>query len=119
MKIWHSLVLGVSLTACGAEALEVGSRFVRAEFILAAQGGGFVVTATESTELAGVAIEIAPGALAQDTLVTLEPYEDMATPNDVERAGPAVRFGPADAAFSNGVRWARGYRCFGSTSAAA
>jgi len=48
----------------------------------------------DSQSLAGVALDVRAGALAEDTRITIEPVDDLDAQPDVEWAGPAVRFGP-------------------------
>ena len=89
--------------ACGDEALELGSRFLKSETISASAGGGFVVTEADSTEFAGVAIDVPAGALADETTITVAPSDDLAVEEDVQWVGPAMDFGPDGTEFSTPV----------------
>jgi Cys-rich repeat protein len=80
--------------ACGDESgMQIASRYVKSETI-GSSGGQVMVAETDSQSLAGVALDIPAGALAEDTRITIEPVDDLALQSDVEWAGPAVRFGP-------------------------
>lgn len=50
----------------------VASRYLKSQHIVASEGGDLTVLESESAELAGFSLAIPPGALAQDTQVTLE-----------------------------------------------
>lgn len=100
----HLSIIGLTAialgSACGDEGgLRLASKYVRSETIGAA-GGGFSVTDRDAPDLAGVGIEVPPGALADEVMVTVEPADDLALDDEVEWVGPAVRFGPEGLAFS-------------------
>lgn len=84
------LPLFLALAACGNGL--VGSRYVKSQTISASQGGALTVAATDDSELAGASLTIGPGALAADTVVTVERGLDDLGPG---RAGPVLILGPS------------------------
>ncbi len=98
------IILSTSLAwatvACGDEAMELGSRYLKSQTIVASAGGGFEVTDADSTAFSGVAIQVPPGALPEDTTITVAPSADLTASDDVEWVGPAMEFGPAGLVFS-------------------
>lgn len=92
----------LAVAACGSEVepLNLGSRFLASALISSDSGGGFVVTESDSSEFAGVGIDVPAGALAEDTTVTVAPSSDLALEPDVQWVGPAMEFGPAGLNFS-------------------
>jgi hypothetical protein len=65
---------------------------------LAADGGSLVVTASDSSTLAGTSVEVPPGALARDTVITVGPGVGSLVPL-AQTAGYLVDLGPQGTAF--------------------
>lgn len=104
MSLNRYTTLSILLTtlACGEEpnAIDLGSRFLKSELVLATSGGGFEVSNSDSAEFMGVGIQIPPAALTEDTTITVVPTADLALPDDAEWVGPAMEFGPAGLEFA-------------------
>ncbi len=83
--------------ACGTPI--VGSRFVKSEAVSASQGKTIAVSEKDSAVLAGTSLAVPAGALAQDTVITLEVGLDTLLDAD-EAAGPVTTWGPAGTRFS-------------------
>jgi hypothetical protein len=91
-----ALMLGA---ACGVKTDIVASKYVRSQFISAAQGGTLTVTAADSPELAGTRVEVPPGALAQDSVITVGPPGNSTLVPVSSAAGPLVDLGPEGITF--------------------
>jgi hypothetical protein len=87
------------LAGCGPTRT-VGSRYVKSERVTAAQGLTLSVEAADSPELAGTRLVIPPGALAADTVITLELGSDSLAGGDNKAAGAVALWGPAGTRFS-------------------
>jgi hypothetical protein len=92
-----------SAAACGTSSFNVGSKFIKSQSILAAQGGILSVGPSESATYAGTQIEIPPNALAQDATITVAEGIPVKLPTDGQVAGPVADFGPAGTSFSTQV----------------
>lgn len=95
---------GILASGCSTEPQEVGSANVKSALIIAADGGQIVVTSEDHVGLAGTRIVIPPGALAQDTRITIRPGPESIADADGISAGPAVRFGPDGTTFSTAAQ---------------
>lgn len=92
-------LLCFQLSAC-VRTQRVASRYIKTQLISAQNGGTLHVEATESAELAGFSLSIPPGALGEDTLVTLElGLDDVVATPDTAASAVAI-LGPAGVAFS-------------------
>lgn len=98
------LVLFALASSCGEGTLELGSRYLWAERIPAAEGGSFVIDEADAPGYGGVGIRIGPGSLDEDTVVFVEPAAALPAPEGIEWSGPAVRFGPVDLGVVAAVR---------------
>lgn len=88
-RLLPSLLI-LSLAACGGSSL-VGSRYVKSQQVSAALGGTVTVSAAEDSRLANASITFPPGALAADTVITVElGLDDLSA----GRAGPVLVLGP-------------------------
>lgn len=81
----------LAAAACN-QTSNIGSRWVRSQNVIAAQGATIEVTAADASSLAGASLRLLPGDLPADTTVTL----DLATPlgGEPRPAGPAAVWGP-------------------------
>ena len=89
------------LAACGTQT--VGSRYVKSDNVVASQGKTIAVSDKDSALLAGTSLDIPSGALAQDTVITLEVGVDSLLDADTA-AGPVTTWGPAGTHFSTPAR---------------
>ena len=89
------------LAACDTQT--VGSRYVKSENVGASQGKTIAVSDKDSALLAGTSLDIPSGALAQDTVITLEVGVDSLLDADTA-AGPVTTWGPAGTHFSKPAR---------------
>jgi hypothetical protein len=85
--------------ACGVKTEIVASKYVRSQLILAVDGGTLTVIAADSQELAGTRVEVPPGALAQDTVITVGPPGNSTLVPASATAGPLVDLGPEGTTF--------------------
>ena len=92
-------LLSCCLSACNSFNT-VGSRFVKHENVTAAQGLTISVAANESPELAGTALQIPAGALAENTTITLEIGSTPLMEADAKSAGTVAIWGPAGTKFA-------------------
>lgn len=89
------------VAACGTQ--NAGSRYVKSESVGAANGKTIAVSEKDSALLAGTTLEIPAGALAGDTVITLEVGLDSLLDEDTA-AGPVATWGPAGTRFSRPAR---------------
>lgn len=78
----------------------VGSSYLASGVVSAGSGGAVTVVSTEVPALVGTKITIPPGALAQDTEITIAPATKAAVPDGVQAAGPVAEFGPDGTTFA-------------------
>lgn len=91
----------VSWSACYVAPEPVGSRYVKSVRVNAQEGATLSVTAAESAALAGTTLVIEPGALSEDTTITIEPgLAPIVSGVDQLPAGPVAVFGPDGLTFS-------------------
>lgn len=90
------------LAACDSSQ-NVGSRYAKTALVAATTGGTVTVTAADDPTLAGASVQIAPGALAADTVVTVAEGAALPLPDGASACGPVVEFGPGDAGFAHPV----------------
>ena len=101
----RNAVLAVVVSCIGAcgPTKTVGSRYVASRLVNAANGDSIAVSAADSPELAGTVLKIPPGALADNTQITLELGEGNLTRTGTRAAGPVAIFGPSGTKFSKPV----------------
>ncbi len=94
-------VLALAAAGCSSEApTEVGSTHVKSATIVANDGGGLEVTASDYAPYAGARIDIPAGALAADTKMVIDLGPDSIIDATGTAVGPAITFGPAGAVLS-------------------
>jgi hypothetical protein len=101
----HSILL-VVLACAGcvfSPTSEVSKTFCGSELVSAAAGGTVSVTAPECAALAGTSVVIPPGALAQDTVVTIGMGPDAIASAWATGIGPVADFGPSGTRFTSPV----------------
>jgi hypothetical protein len=98
------LLLSSALAACSVSA-EVGSAWLASQTVSPANGGAVVVTAAQSSALAGASLQVPPGALAEDAQIGVSPGATVAS-GDWLPAGPAVDWDPNDLALLAPVAFA-------------
>lgn len=106
IQILRSLGVTASLfvwSACSVPPQEVASRYVKFVPLKAFQGATIVVAPEEDLQLAGTTLFIAPGALKEDAIITLEPGEPAIVEPPNKSAGPVALWGPAGTAFAGEV----------------
>jgi sugar lactone lactonase YvrE len=62
--------------------------------ISATGGGSIAITSADDAQLGGASIDVAPNALAEDTVICVSTGAASVTPGGGEAAGPVVRFEP-------------------------
>jgi hypothetical protein len=102
-----AVLVFATLVACD-QSRSVGSRWLRAEQLSAVNGGTIGVAPGSGEPLAGAQLQLDPGALAADAVITLEPG---AGPLAAEppAAGPVAVWGPRDLALALPARLALPY----------
>jgi len=94
-----SVVVSASLLGCGPNGF-VGSRYVKSQTLSAAQGGALTISAADEPSLANTSIVFPPGALREDTTVTVELGLDDLSPG---RASAVLVLGPAGTALEKDI----------------
>ncbi len=93
-------VVSVAVIGCrGGSEDDIGSTYVTSKAISAVEGGSVEVTASEDAVLAGTRVDIPPGALSEDTVISIAPGLDDIANDGASPAGPVVRFGPEGTRF--------------------
>ena len=100
------LAAGAVVTAisCYSPPTEVASRYVKSVALTVSQGGTITVSREESEELAGLTLEIPPGALSSDEEITIQIGELPITPQGANSAGPVVILEPSGLLFKTPAR---------------
>jgi ZU5 domain len=102
LKSWAAV-----LCCCGALSCSVnttaGSKYAKTQQVSALSGGTVAVTSADDPALAGLKLLIPPGALAQDTLITVAEGNSLVLPDGALAVGPVADLGPTDATFSRQV----------------
>lgn len=98
-KVLLALCCCLAVFACTKTEVGVASRYVKSVSVSAEEGATISVSQAESGELAGSGLFIPPGALVEDTVITVE----VGAANQVEDpslpAGPVAVWGPAGTRF--------------------
>jgi hypothetical protein len=103
-RISSAVAASVLIVVVSACAKSDGISVARRQRITALSGGVIEVTAADDALLAGTRIEIPPGALAQDTTITIARGGDPIVVGRAEGVSPVVRFAPAGTTFVSPVR---------------
>lgn len=101
MRRRYALILLGVAWGC-AEKDPVGSVHLASRLITVAEGGVLEVSANDDARLAKTYIFVPAGALAQDTLLTIDAGADLVPPRAV--AGPSAKFGPQGLSFLTPAR---------------
>ncbi len=80
-----------------------GTKYAKTQQVSALTGGTVAVTAADDPALAGLKLLIPPGALAQDTVITVAEGNSLVLPDGALAVGPVADLGPTDATFSRQV----------------
>ncbi len=81
----------------------VGSKYAKTQQVQALNGGTVSVTSSDDPYLAGTVVQIPPGALDQDTLITVAEGAALSLHDGAKAGGPVAEFGPASATFIHPV----------------
>lgn len=105
----HLAIALLALAGC-SPVDHVGSKYVKSERVAASQGATITVVDSDEPALAGAALRIEPGALAADTVITLELSTAPLTDSAEQAVGPVAIWGPAGTAFAMPAQMTLPYR---------
>ncbi len=94
--------LACCLAACNGNQ-NVGSKYAKSQQVQALNGGTVSVSQGDDAYLAGTSVQIPPGALDKDTLITVAEGNALALPDGAQSSGPVAELGPASATFAHAV----------------